>query len=699
MESLVKIFNNAFFRIPYYQRGYSWAEKQRAELWQDISNLLNHETRCHYMGMLGKEKIHPKENFLNIDGYSERIHERFEFYFIVDGQQRFLTLLIILCVLTESIEDDEDIGDTKSEIINKYIKNKNLFIVDYLKDDPSHLFLNNYVFENKNKKKDKKQEDSSNYDTIYINNLQQAKAFFEEKIETIEKKSKDRKSFLEKLRQLYMIITNRLLFDNNTFEGNLEISMIFETMNSRGKTLSYLELLKNRLMYLSSSIALKGNKDDKEDLKKINNSWSIIYEFLGYISKIDTDSEVDNEFLLNHWIMYGNYDRKVSEFYKENIFNSIFKISRIENNNKSEPNLLNIEKDDDEAEKEDYDDEILTITYYYKLKQSSELTIDQIHDYRESLTESILYWSLIKNPYYDFSKLLKRKYSDNFGKNVKLLLSKIDTSPEIIIWLKKLKYIGLKAFPPILLCAFLRKEDSNKIIRLLKEIEKHIFLVFFTSIRRADTGKYRFYSWANRYFVNHEEYKKKFTKFEFMKTIEEIIKEVNYWTFGDDNNGYVDLENFYKYMNDQFSMEFSPRDGFKSWGQSRSIKYFLLEYEFWINKESKLNYTDVEVVVIKEYLSDKEKEKLTSNNSLKPEERKALLRNKKRQFTLGNLSLRAKDPELQKNLLSCREIDPNNWDDKKSKERGIRLLKFLEERWNVKFDDWDISYTKMLFLD
>jgi uncharacterized protein with ParB-like and HNH nuclease domain len=57
MKPLQDIFNNAYFRIPIYQRGYSWNEKQLKDLWQDIINLLNSENRLHYMGMLGTEVI------------------------------------------------------------------------------------------------------------------------------------------------------------------------------------------------------------------------------------------------------------------------------------------------------------------------------------------------------------------------------------------------------------------------------------------------------------------------------------------------------------------------------------------------------------------------------------------------------------------------------------------------------------------
>ena len=77
-------------------------------------------------------------------------------------------------------------------------------------------------------------------------------------------------------------------------------------MNNRGKPLSNLELLKNRLIYLSTlldideSIRMRLRKD-------INETWKTIYEYLG---KNKNNTMDDDEFLRNHWIMYFKYDAK-----------------------------------------------------------------------------------------------------------------------------------------------------------------------------------------------------------------------------------------------------------------------------------------------------------------------------------------------------------------------------------------------------
>ena len=84
----------------------------------------------------------------------------------------------------------------------------------------------------------------------------------------------------------------------------------FETINFRGKRLSTLELLKNRLIYLSTKI------EDSDDLRKdINNVWKTIYEYLGK----NPDKLLNEEkFLENHCIFRfyeDGYKNKNSDDY------------------------------------------------------------------------------------------------------------------------------------------------------------------------------------------------------------------------------------------------------------------------------------------------------------------------------------------------------------------------------------------------
>ncbi len=50
LESLTEIFNNKIFRVPDYQRGYSWGKSQLEDLWRDLEIL--EEGKNHYTGML-----------------------------------------------------------------------------------------------------------------------------------------------------------------------------------------------------------------------------------------------------------------------------------------------------------------------------------------------------------------------------------------------------------------------------------------------------------------------------------------------------------------------------------------------------------------------------------------------------------------------------------------------------------------------
>ena len=74
------------------------------------------------------------------------------------------------------------------------------------------------------------------------------------------------------MEEIYRKITLQLKFNLYDIKDDFNVYVAFETMNNRGKRLSYLELLKNRLIYLSTLF------DNPEDEKKqvradINDTW------------------------------------------------------------------------------------------------------------------------------------------------------------------------------------------------------------------------------------------------------------------------------------------------------------------------------------------------------------------------------------------------------------------------------------------
>jgi hypothetical protein len=121
--------------------------------------------------------------------------------------------------------------------------------------------------------------------------LAQAKRFFSDRVAALSR---------EELEGLYRKLTQDLLFNIFTITGDVDICVAFETMNNRGKPLSYLELLKNRLIYLSLKFDAPNYERDKLR-RAINDCWKAIYHNLGRNKDNPLD---DDRFLLTHYAVY-----------------------------------------------------------------------------------------------------------------------------------------------------------------------------------------------------------------------------------------------------------------------------------------------------------------------------------------------------------------------------------------------------------
>ena len=96
-------------------------------------------------------------------------------------------------------------------------------------------------------------------------------------------------------------------------------------MNNRGKKLSDLELLKNRLIYLTTLFQV--DQSDRDELRKrINDAWKEIYFQLG---KNKLNPLNDDDFLKAHWIMYFKYSRKAGDDYIHYLLDDYFSPKRV----------------------------------------------------------------------------------------------------------------------------------------------------------------------------------------------------------------------------------------------------------------------------------------------------------------------------------------------------------------------------------
>ncbi len=260
-NKITQLFASSFFRIPNYQRGYAWGDKQLTDLWDDIMDirLVGETYRPHFTGSISLQKI--KKEQLSTKSEQSLCDEGDNFYYVVDGQQRLTTISILLYVLIQKIKD------SKESRLEKFIYSGDkpkIYRLGYCGSDENNQFLKNVIFEDSS-------ESATSKGNIYTHNLLNAKKFFQNKLDELTE---------NELKDFYKKLVSAVFFDIKNIDSNFDVQAVFETMNNRGKPLTTLEKLKNRLMFLASKLDIEEGRS--EDLVNcINRSWGQIYEWMG----------------------------------------------------------------------------------------------------------------------------------------------------------------------------------------------------------------------------------------------------------------------------------------------------------------------------------------------------------------------------------------------------------------------------------
>lgn len=318
MISLSKLFDKRIFRIPDYQRGYAWQMPQLVDFWDDLINLA--ENRYHYTGMLSLKKL-KRADYTKWEEEKWLIdQDDYEAYHIVDGQQRLTTFIILVNSIVKKAESERieylnnnSVSDIKARYIVEYKKPEKIlkaYKFGYEKDNPSFQYLRYKILE--------EEASGTIQETFYTLNLETARNFFDEKVNELYNKGK-----LKALETLYGKLVNKLQFNIHDIDDDFDVFVAFETMNNRGKKLSNLEILKNRLIYLTTIFPdTTLSTDEKAQMRRdINDAWSEVYYQLGRNKKKPLN---DDDYLKNHWIIYFTYSRKKGNDYKNFLLNRFF---------------------------------------------------------------------------------------------------------------------------------------------------------------------------------------------------------------------------------------------------------------------------------------------------------------------------------------------------------------------------------------
>ncbi len=269
------LLSSGYYKIPRFQRPYSWDRENISEFWNDVV------------------QDNPGEYFI---GSMVVFKDANRYYGIVDGQQRLTTITVLLCVLRNTLNDlgFHDLAEGIHGLIErKNIDNKPEFI---LSPETSYPFFQDHI------------QKWGIPDLIVTplneeQNLQRADKQLEELVggivHSIEVDTsisdEDRPSYYEtKLKQIRdALLDLKLIFIELDNEDNAYL--IFETLNTRGKDLSISDLVKN---HLTKHLRSRSVSVDQSKIK-----WTKLLETIeGSSADLNTDT-----FIHHFWLSRYDY--------------------------------------------------------------------------------------------------------------------------------------------------------------------------------------------------------------------------------------------------------------------------------------------------------------------------------------------------------------------------------------------------------
>ena len=517
-------------------------------------------------------------------------------------------------------------------------------------------------------------------ETFYTLNLSNGKRYFEEQLRACHQE--EGRSGLQ---EMYRTLTKRFLFNEYIIKDEFDVFVAFETMNNRGKTLSDLELLKNRLIYLTTLYTDEElDTADRTDLRKlINDAWKEVYFQLGRNKSKPLN---DDEFLRAHWMMYFKYSRQTGRDYIKFLLEKQFAPQRVHRKIVQEVELEEVEEQLSDMEQEADDENGLEEVDSSESIKVAELQPSDIRDYVKSLKTSSVHWFHTFYP----------EESDNFTR-------------EEIEWIQRLNRLGMAYFRPLLMAVLKTYGDPGQRVDIFKEIERFVFVVFRMTQARSNYGSSEFSNVVRKISCGDE-------------NLEDLKRRLRNWMpFAFRYEGEFSHNDFYLLL----QKKFESGQGYYGWS---GLRYFLYEYELKLESDGVKNktpdWTDLlktprDTISIEHIYPQSDPSAWEPTFGSIPKEQRRAYCN-----SLGNLLLLSsainsslqddafaekKKPKYKSDGSKVRngyadgshsEIEVSRYEDwgpNEIRERGIRLLKFMEERWCIRFTD-DQAREKLLFI-
>ena len=257
------------YRVPLFQRTYSWGEDQWSRLWTDVLEIYAmEEPRNHFIGAVVTQPI------TDAAGFTTK-------FLLIDGQQRLTTLFIMLACIRKAASQIEVLPDLDDEIWETCLVNKFApASEDILKLRPTQRDREHF---------------RAAIDGEVANRDGQVPAAFRYFTDRIAEG--DLEEHAIDLRKLKLCITDRLDLVSITLETDDSPHRIFESLNNTGMHLGSSDLIRN-LIFMSIS-------GENETQDAYDRYWFPMQEATG--KRLD-------EFFWHHLMMDGSLPRQNETF-------------------------------------------------------------------------------------------------------------------------------------------------------------------------------------------------------------------------------------------------------------------------------------------------------------------------------------------------------------------------------------------------
>ena len=268
------------FIIPIFQRGYRWTSVGKdkdltvGKFWEDLRSVIQGDETNHFFGSLVTQSL---------DSNASDVTK----YIIIDGQQRMITTVLLLCALRDTCDPKvpEELEESKT-IDDNYIKNvhrkgDNLFKIIPSSDERENFFA---IVELPEKHISFPELNRNNFAKVYNYYKSNIKELLSENSEGTR---------LDNIKKIVNAILNQFVIVDVKLDANEDPYSVFESLNTTGMDLTNWDLIKNYILMKFK---------DQEYQKQMNDQY--FYEIENVLDNIDR-TKIKDEFMRHFLGSYG----------------------------------------------------------------------------------------------------------------------------------------------------------------------------------------------------------------------------------------------------------------------------------------------------------------------------------------------------------------------------------------------------------